>query len=97
MKVEILEMILRSLAERPKSVKELSEELGVGWKTCYRYLKSLQRIGVLVEIKTRGESLFMSRRPYRPKLLTVPRVRAGETFEIVDAKPPSDEEVEVLT
>ena len=51
----------------------------------------------MVEIKTRGESLFMSRRPYRPKLLTVPRVKVGETFEIVDAKPPSDEEVEVLT
>lgn len=96
MKVEILEMIIKSLAERPKSVKELSEELGIGWKTCYRYLKSLQRIGVLVEIKTRGESLFMSRQPYRSKLLTVPKIRVGETFKIVDVTPPKDDEVEVL-
>ncbi|MEM2239557.1 MAG: ArsR family transcriptional regulator [Candidatus Bathyarchaeia archaeon] len=95
-KVEILEMIVRSLAERPKSIKELSEELGVGWKTCQRYLKSLQRIGVLVEIKTRGESLFMSRQPYRPKLLTVPKIRVGESFKIVDVTPPNDDEVEVL-
>lgn len=97
MKVEVLEKIIMALAERPKSVKELSEELGVGWKTCYRYLKSLQRIGVLVEIKTKGESLFMNRQPYRPKLLTVPRVRVGETFKVVDVKPPSEDEVEDLT
>ena len=51
----------------------------------------------MVEIKMWGESLFMSCRPHRSKLLTVPRVRVGETFEIVDVKPPSDEEVEVLT
>ncbi|MBS7618593.1 hypothetical protein KEJ25_08375 [Candidatus Bathyarchaeota archaeon] len=60
MKVEILEMIMKSLVERPKSIKGLSEELGVGWRTCHRYLKSLQHIGVLVEIKTKGESIHES-------------------------------------
>lgn len=92
-----MERIVESLRERPKSVKEVSEELGVGWKTCYRYLVSLRRIGVLIEIRTRGESLFMARQPRRPKLLTVPRVRVGETFEITDLEPPNEEEVEDLT
>ena len=92
-----MERIVSSVSERPKSVKELSEELDVGWKTCVRYLRSLKNIGVVVEIKTKKESLFAYHQLRRPKLLTVPRVRVGITFDLTEEKPPRLEEVEDLT
>ncbi len=52
-KVEVIEKLVKLLSEKPRSIKELSEELNIGWKTCERYLKSLKNIGVVVEIKTK--------------------------------------------
>ena len=95
MKAEVLERIVNCLSARPKSVKEISEELKIGWKTCERYLRSLKSIGVITEIRTRKESLYTHQRPRRSKLLTVPRVRVGTTFEL--GTPPKSYEVEDLT
>lgn len=95
-KIELIEKLVKLLSEEPKSIKELSEELNIGWKTCERYLKSLKNIGVVIEIKTKKERLFMYNRPRRAKLLTVPKIRVGTTFELTE--PPSKPyEVEDLT
>jgi len=86
-KIEVIEKLVKLLSEKPRSVKELSEELNIGWKTCERYLKSLKNIGIVVEIKTKKESLFMYNKSRRAKLLTVPRIQVGTTFELTE--PPS--------
>jgi len=41
-KIEVIEKLTKLLSEKPRSIKELSEELNIGWKTCERCLKSLK-------------------------------------------------------
>lgn len=53
--------------------------------------------GVVVELRTPKERIFMLRRPTRARLLSVPRVRVGTTFEFVRDEPPVRGEVEDLT
>lgn len=95
MKAEVLEQIVECLATGPKSVNEISKELEVGWKTCERYLKSLKSIGIVNEIKSKSENLYVYPRARRAKLLTVPKVRVGTTFEL--GSPPKPHQVEDLT
>jgi len=97
LKVEVVEEIVKALGERPKSVREIAREVGVGWKTCSRYLESLRGLGLVVEVKTAKGSLYTTHGSRRAKLLTVPRVRVGASFELIDEGPPSMGEVEDLT
>lgn len=83
MDVLTLKGILKELAEGPKPVGEIAKRLGIGWKTCEKYLEGLKLAGVVVELRTPKERIFMLRRPRRARLLSVPRVRVGFTFESV--------------
>jgi len=85
LKVEVIGEIVKALSERPKSVREIAREVGVGWKTCSRYLKSLRRLGLVVEVKTAKGSLNTIHGSRRAKLLTVPRVRMDTSFEPKDS------------
>jgi len=71
--------------------------MGVGWKTCSRYLESLRELGLVVEVKTAKGSLYITHGSRRAKLLTVPRVRVDASFELIDEGPPPTGEVEDLT
>jgi len=48
-------------------------------------------------VKTAKGSLYTTHGSRRAKLLTVPRVRVGASFELIDEGPPSMGEVEDLT
>ncbi|MFQ6086340.1 MAG: winged helix-turn-helix domain-containing protein [Candidatus Bathyarchaeia archaeon] len=97
MDVLTLEGILKELGEGAKPVGEIAKRLGIGWKTCEKYLEGLKMAGVVVELRTPKERIFMLRRPRRARLLSVPRVRVGATFESVHEEPPRPGEVEDLT
>jgi len=97
MKAEVIGEIVKALGERPKSVREIASEVGVGWKTCSRYLMSLKEVGLVVEVKTTKGSLYTTHVSRRVKLLTVPRVRVGISFELIDEGPPPMGEVQDLT
>jgi DNA-binding IscR family transcriptional regulator len=79
------------------AVRKIAREVGVGWKTCSRYLESLRELGLVVEVKTAKGSLYTAHGPRRAKLLTVPRVKVGTSFELIDESPPPAGEVEDLT
>ncbi len=95
-KVEVLEKVVEAVSDRPRSVDEIAREVGIGWKTCARYLNSLKKIGVIVEIRSSRGSLYVSHSFRKPRLLIVPRVRVGNTFKLTDEKPPEEDVVEVL-
>lgn len=92
-----MERVLSQLYEGAKPIGEIAKRVGIGWKTCEKYLLGLKRIGIATEIRTARGRIFMLSRPTRARLLTVPRVRVGTTFELIDEEPPDPEEVEDLT
>lgn len=89
--------IISALEERPEPIGELAKKVGVGWKTCERYLESLKKAGIVAEVRTPKERLFLIRQRSGPRLLVVPRAKVGLTFKFLDEAGPRPSDVEDLT
>ena len=90
----IVKEIINTIRQSPKSVNQIAENVGIGWKTCEKYLESLKMLGVIEETRTARERIFsFSKRrpgwlyPHAEKIV-------GNTIEHSPEKPP--DEVEVL-
>ncbi len=58
MDVAVVKKVLQELEKAPASVNELASAVGIGWKTCEKYLEGLKITGTVEEIKTKNQRVF---------------------------------------
>jgi len=61
LEVEVVKRIVSALSGGPKPINQLAKEVGIGWKTCDRYLESLKLLGQVEEVTTPKERVFSIR------------------------------------
>ena len=94
METAIVKEIISTIRQSPKSVNQIAESVGIGWKTCEKYLESLKMLGVIEETRTARERIFSFRERKQAWLYPHARKIVGNTIERSPEKPP--DEVEVL-
>lgn len=90
----IVKEIINTIRQSPKSVNQIAENVGIGWKTCEKYLESLKMLGLVEETKTARERIFSFREGRKGWLYPHTRRIMGNTIERSPEKPP--DEVEIL-
>jgi len=61
LEVEVVKRIVSALSGGPKPINQLAKEVGIGWKTCDRYLESLKLLGQVEEVTTPRERILSIR------------------------------------
>lgn len=90
----IVKDIVSVVRKSPKSINQIAESVGIGWKTCAKYLESLKMLGVVEETKTARERIFSFREGRKGWLYPHTRRIIGNTIERSPEKPP--DKVEIL-
>jgi len=58
----IVKKIVSAVYDSPKSINQIAEAAGIGWRTCEKYLESLKLLGTVEETRTARERIFSFRR-----------------------------------
>ena len=58
MNITVVKKVLQELEKAPVSINELASAIGIGWKTCEKYLESLKITGAVEETRTKNQRVF---------------------------------------
>ena len=94
MEPAIVKEIVNAIRQSPKSINQIAEGVGIGWKTCEKYLESLKMLGIVEETKTARARIFSFKERRRGWLYPHARKIVGNVIERSPKKPP--DEVEAL-
>lgn len=93
METVIVKEIVSLVRQSPKSINQIAENVGIGWKTCEKYLESLKMLGVVEETKTARERIFSFRERRRGWLYPHAMKIVGNFIDRSPEKPPDNVEV----
>lgn len=83
MDVDVLKKIVKNLTEGPKPIAQIASDVGIGWKTCEKYLEGLKALGYVEEKRTKKERLFQCIKETKIARITTIPVSAPRDLKIL--------------
>jgi len=96
-KREILHKTLEQLRGGPRSIADIADALGIGWKTCEESLMILKDLGVAYEFRMKKERIFgLKLRPSGAQITILSEFKAPDDIIVLNKPKPKPEEISEL-
>jgi DNA-binding transcriptional ArsR family regulator len=97
LKREILQKTHEQLQGSPRSIAEIADALGIGWKTSEESLMALKDLGLAYEFRMKKNRVFgLKRRPLGAQITILSEFKAPDDIIVLNKPKPKLEEISDL-